>query len=325
MLGRFFFDDTSDMELNSRKVYLQKCSDYREQNLMTCFESTLSQCLQTHNFTSSKVLLKPNLITARMGTLACTESKFILAAVKWFLDHGAQVSIGDSPAFGTTTSVLHKLGVLADLRNLAVTVINFKKSRYVTLPSGIKAGIATDALECDFLVNMPRVKAHAQLRVSLAVKNLFGCLVGMQKPIWHMRYGGCEGHFADHLAELLMFLPQGVTLVDGVVAMHNTGPVAGQPFPLRMVCCATNPVAVDRALLSVLGIKPELSPLMISCEQKNLPGTDVNLLEFPILSPEELAVDFFVVPAELYSIRFNPFRFLKGSIRRVLLKIGLPL
>src|SRR5210317_2114284 len=99
------------MDLSSRTVYLQQCAAYHEQKLMDCFDTILLPCVQTQNFNSLKILLKPNLITARMGLLACTEVKFIVAAAKWFLDKGAVVSIGDSPAFGTTASVLHKLDI----------------------------------------------------------------------------------------------------------------------------------------------------------------------------------------------------------------------
>ena len=141
-----------------------------------------------------------------MGFLACTEGKFILTAAKWFLEQGGHVSIGDSPAFGTTTSVLRKLGIIDDLRALGVGVTNFNKVRQVALPSGLKVGMASDAFDCELLVNMPRVKAHAQLRVSLAVKNLFGCVAGMRKPLWHMVHGGCDGRFAEYLVELMAVL-----------------------------------------------------------------------------------------------------------------------
>lgn len=309
------------MDLSSRTVYLQQCATYHEQTLMDCFDTILLPCVQNQNFNSLKILLKPNLITARMGPLACTEGKFIVAAAKWFLDKGAVVSIGDSPAFGTTASVLSNLNISDVLHTLPITITNFGRVRNVCLPSGVKAGIATDALDCDLLINIPRVKAHAQLRVTLAVKNLFGCLAGMRKPVWHMIYGGCDGGFADHLVELLTILPDGVTLVDGITTMHKTGPITGQPYPLELVACSTNPVAVDRSMLAILGVKPEMSPLMNSCAIKGLVGADIDTLEYPVLHPEELSVDSFEVPDELHPIRFNPFRFVRGSIRRFLMKL----
>ena len=37
-------------------------------------------------------------------------------------------------------------------------------------------------------------------------------------------------YFADLLVELLAVLPAGCTVVDGMVAMHRTGPIHGEPF-----------------------------------------------------------------------------------------------
>ncbi len=310
------------MDLTSNRVFLEKTPDYSEKNLADCCNRILTPCVSTSNLSTTRVLLKPNLITARMGTLACTEGKFILAAAKWFVDQNAHVLIGDSPAFGTATSVLKKIGIIDALHKLPVTITDFTKVRTVTLPSGIHAPMAVDALDCDLLVNLPKVKAHAQLRVTLAVKNLFGCLVGMRKPLWHMMHGGKQGCFTDHLVELLSVLPHCITLVDGITAMHQTGPIGGQSFPLGVMGCSTNPVAVDRAMIAVLGVAPERSPLMVSCMKKGLNGTNFEALQFPFHTPEELAVDSFVVPAELNPVRFNPFRFVRGSLRRMAIKFS---
>ena len=311
------------MDLISNQVFLEKCSDYSEYSLADCCNRILTSCVSNTNLRSALILLKPNLITARMGTLACTDGKFILAVAQWFLDHGAYVSLGDSPAFGTSTSVLGKIGIADSLRKLSVKITDFKQVRTVTLPSGTSAGIAVDALDCDMLVNIPRVKAHAQLRVTLGVKNLFGCMVGMRKPLWHMVHGGKCGGFTHHLAELLFVLPAGFTIVDGITAMHRTGPIGGHPFPLGIIACSSNPVAVDSALLSVLRLEPVMSPLMQACIRMHLNGTNLDSLTFPLCAPEDLAVDSFEVPESLNSIRFNPFNFLRGIARRVLLKFGL--
>lgn len=309
------------MELTSTSVFLQKCPGYEHVQLNEIFGQVILSTAGDVNLRSLKVLLKPNLITAKMGLLACTEGKFIVAAAKWFLDHGANVWIGDSPAFGTAGSVLQKIGIGEELKKLPLTISNFAEVRKIHLSSGITAGIAVDALDCDFLINMPRVKAHAQMRVSLGVKNFFGCVVGMRKPWWHMTYGGCDGGFADHLVELLAVLPAGITLVDGITAMHETGPITGKPYPLGIVGCSSNPVAIDRSLLDILDIRPENSPIMTSCMNKNLVGSDFAQLEFPLRHPSELIAESFQIPEVLHPVRFNPFRFIKNNIRRFILKI----
>lgn len=310
------------MDLTSTTVALLPCSRYEKSALCAAFGSMWQACGSPVNLQGSQVLLKPNLISARLGGLACTEAQFMLAAARWFLDQGSRVSIGDSPAFGTTSSVLDKIGVRKELQNLGVRIADFKDVRRIVLSSGITAGFAADALDCDLLVNLPRVKAHAQMRVTLSVKNYFGCVTGMQKPLWHMIHGGCPGRFESHLLELLAELPKSITFVDGITAMHVTGPINGKPFPLHLTACSTNPVALDTALLVALGIEPRESPLYAASVRAGLPGIELEELKFPLRLPTDLVVKGFKVPSELSPVRFNPFRFGKNSLKRILLRAG---
>lgn len=243
----------------------------------------------------------------------------MLEVARWFVDQGARVSIGDSPAFGTATAALQSLGIAGELAALGVRITDFSQVRNVSLVGGGKAGVAVDAMECDLLVNMPRVKAHGQTRVTLAVKNCFGCLVGLRKPWWHMAYGGQDGSFSDRLVQLLDVVADSITLVDGISAMHKTGPIHGAPYSLALIGASTNPVAMDRALHQVLDVDPELSPLMLACLRAGLSGAELSRLSFPLATPLELLVTDFQIPEVLSPVRFNPFRFLQSAFRRILM------
>ena len=122
---------------------------------------------------------------------------------------------------------------------------------------------------------------------------------------------------ADLLVELLEVLPDTVSFADGITAMHRTGPMNGWPYELGLVACSSNPVALDRALHDIIGLEPGQSPLMQACVHANLVGSDPAALRFPLQNPVSLQVKDFVVPDELIPIRFNPFRFITSSVRRV--------
>jgi uncharacterized protein (DUF362 family) len=304
------------MRLESTQVALTPCAGYEETPLDDCIDRVLAALTPRPTLNSARVVLKPNLITASRGILPCTQPAFILAAARWFVDHGAQVRIGDSPAFGTATSVLRALGIHDELCSLGVRITDFKKVRTVQLRSGTRARVAVDAMDCDLLVNLPRVKAHAQTRVTLAVKNCFGCLVGLHKPRWHMMYGGKDGRFADLLVELLDVLADSLTLVDGITAMDGTGPVHGRPFPLGITGASMNPVAMDRALLETIDLAPEKSPLMEACRAANIAGAHRADLSFPLAAPQELQAPDFTLPAKLNPVRFSVLRFFRSSLKR---------
>lgn len=310
------------MHLDSTTVGLIAQPTYQQPQLDQALDQVLTAITDCGTLRTAQVLLKPNLITAGNGQLPCTDGRFIAAVARWFLAQGARVTVGDSPSFGSARAVLAAIGALPMLRTLGIPVVEFKQTREVLLPCGRKAVMAAAAMDCDFLVNLPRVKAHSQMRVTLAVKNYFGCVAGFHKPWWHMVHGGSGGQFSALLVDLLAILPPSLSVVDGIVAMHQTGPIHGEPFPLRLVAGGANPVAVDTALLALLGIAPVQSPLQEAARRAGLKGTEWNDLKFVLAAPAEFAVHGFIAPTELGPIRFNPFRFVKNSVKRLLLRVG---
>ena len=307
-------------------VALTACSGYDEPVLSQALEHLLKSIELPITPHGAEVLLKPNLISAKTGPLACTEGALILAVARRFLDQGARVSIGDSPAFGTATAVLRNLNLLDELAHLGVRIRSFKQGVSVDLPDGGGAILARAALESDLLINLPRVKAHVQARLTLAVKNYFGCVVGLRKAWWHMEYGGEQSHkpggFFDRLIRIQAAFPASLNITDGIVAMHRTGPVHGVPYPLSVLAVSTDAVAVDRAVHAVLQVDPRTSPVMAACRRAGLQGASLSQLVFPSAAPEELQVDDFQVPGELNPVRFNPFRFLLSSVRRFFMGRG---
>ena len=130
---------------------------------------------------SAHVLVKPNLLTAT--PLACTSPVVVAAVCRWLLDQGARVRVGDSPGFGTATAVARQTGVEEALRPLGLRVESLADPRPLELPlrrgGPVSFGVARVALESDVIFSLPRVKAHSQMRLTLAVKNLFGCVCGL--------------------------------------------------------------------------------------------------------------------------------------------------
>ena len=277
----------------------------------------LCAALQFKVTTGTRVLLKPNLLSGRSAEhLACTHPLFVAAVAEWFVEQGALVAIGDSPAFGTAQGVMRTTGIEKALAGLPVALTNFDRSVPVRLAGGVKVNIASAALECDMLINLPRVKVHSQFYMTLAVKNYFGTVVGFQKPGWHLRYGDKEGLFASHLVDLLAVLPPGITFIDGIVAMHGTGPVSGQPYSLGVVGGGPNPVAVDSALLRILGIDYKKSAVWQECAKRGLAGSDPDMLDFPLLKPAQFTADGFRTASILKPVSFNPLRMMVSGCKR---------
>lgn len=304
------------MKLSSYTVALTRCPGYEPPALKREIDR-LCQSLAVSVPCGYKVLLKPNLVAAsRADGLALTHPQVLRAVAEWFLDHGAVVSVGDSPAFGTPASVMAQCGISKALAGLPIKFSPFDRPRTVLTAGQISIRLADDIFQHDMLLNLPKLKAHDQLRVTMAVKNYFGVVLAWRKALAHMRYGG-NSRFVKLLVDLLDHMPEGLSIIDGVVAMHRHGPLHGDPLPVGVLGASRNPVALDSAMLAVIGLPPKLSPLWRECADRDLAGSRLTDLTFPLIHPEELAVNDFSTPAQLDPIRFQAWRFLRNSIKKL--------
>ncbi|MFP4168963.1 MAG: DUF362 domain-containing protein [Desulfonatronovibrionaceae bacterium] len=225
------------------------------------------------SFSGLKVLVKPNLVAAKNSGAGCTHPAFTAEASRILLDSGAKVTVADSPAFGSAAKVAKKIGLDKYLQPLGLKALTLDRGRRMDL-SGFRVLVSEAALEADVIVNLPKLKAHSQMRLSVAVKNLFGCVCGLHKALWHTRIGSCRESFAALILEVCRLFPSVFTVVDGVWAMHGTGPIHGRLINLEKIICGQDAVAVDTALYKMFGLLPAEVPLYRVASDLNLPGAD---------------------------------------------------
>jgi len=303
------------------QVVLQRCSKYEKANICGLVDEAVKSLNRSYNFNGITVLLKPNLISGSGPDFSCTHKEFIAGVAAWFIDQGARVRIGDSPAIGSGTSVCESRGIIKALAAMDVKQVDFNDSVKTRLAGGVTVRVARAALECDFFVNLAKVKAHKQMYVTLAVKNLFGIVKGINKAILHMSHGGTHKQFSEIILDLVDLLPPSLHFADGIVAMHRSGPLDGEPFRLDCMGVSACPVALDTALIEVLGLDRTISPLWRVASERKLEGSYFDSLLFPKLSPLDFSGTNFDAPEILNGIRFNPFGFLGGMVKRGLQSI----
>jgi len=128
----------------------------------------------------SRVLIKPNMLSAAVPQDAVlTHPLIIKAAVEYVLQKGARPQVSDSPAIGSFEHILKMNGTKDALAGLDVTCIPFKNTVRVDIGKPYsRIDIAKDAMEADAIINLPKLKTHGQMLLTLAVKNMFGCIIG---------------------------------------------------------------------------------------------------------------------------------------------------
>lgn len=211
---------------------------------------------------NTKVLIKPNfLLPAEPDRAITTHPLVVKAASEYVLSKGGRVQISDSPA-RSFKKVIRNGGYITALKDVAVEFKEFEESVKVEIgePFG-RIDIAKDAVEADVVINLAKLKTHAQMLLTLGVKNMFGCIPGLQKPKWHYRAGVDRDIFAELLVQIYKAVSPSVTLVDGILAMEGQGPgKSGTPRRLGFIVGGRDGIAVDKAICSMLGLASDKLP-----------------------------------------------------------------
>ncbi|NNK57555.1 MAG: DUF362 domain-containing protein [Desulfofustis sp.] len=299
-------------------IVIGKSRDYDLERIKGFCEQAAAQLELPVNMHGSSLLLKPNLISSRASQLACSDARFVRGVAEWCLDQGARLAIGDSPSFGSAWQVMKKMGIAAGLEGLDVRFVEFKSPHEHILTHGVKVGIAEDALACDLLVNLPRIKAHSQMYVTMAVKNLFGIVCGMRKAVCHMKNGLSHQKFGDLMLDLAFVLPNQITLVDGIEVMSRRGPIRGELLELGCLCAGIDPVAVDTMLLELLELDRNRSPVWRAAQARGFKGAGIEAIECIGERPASFSGSGFRAPSLLNPVVFNPFRFMHSSLKRAM-------
>jgi uncharacterized protein (DUF362 family)/Pyruvate/2-oxoacid:ferredoxin oxidoreductase delta subunit len=244
-------------------VYIRN-SDYQEKTLKNTVYELLSLVGDDSIQAGTKVLIKPNfLIPAGPERGVITHPLLVKSVAQYCLERDALVQISDSPAFGTISRVIRVGGHEKALSGMNVKFQEFYtvKEVHIEKPFG-KIQIAEDVLDADMVINLPKLKTHAQMLLTLGVKNLFGCIVGAEKPEWHLRSGVDRDMFSNLLVQIYQVVRPSITIVDGILALEGQGPgKSGKPRRLNLLVAGQDAHAVDQVICTFLGKNPEDYPI----------------------------------------------------------------
>ncbi|MEB3213932.1 MAG: DUF362 domain-containing protein [Leptolyngbyaceae bacterium] len=268
-----------------------------------------------------RVLLKPNLLTGSRPTKECTtRPELVYCVAQLVIEAGGQPFLGDSPAFGSAHGVAKANGYLPWLEKLNVPIKEFSGKRYDTVNDEFNhLRLCKEAMNADVVINLPKVKSHVQLTLTLGVKNLFGCVPGKMKAWWHMEAGKDRDKFGRMLVETARAIAPDLTLVDGIIGHEGNGPSGGEPKLLGCLAASTDVFALDRTLIDILGAKPDDVPTIRASQAMGL-CSDLTAIQFPLCHPDELACPDWKLPDRLVPIDFGLPRVVKSTFRHLYIR-----
>jgi len=212
----------------------------------------------------ARVLVKPNLLRESTPDEAVTtHPEVVRACVKKLLEAGAQVTVGDSPAFvAKLATVWQATGIQKICEELNVPLIALEQKGCSTFwHEGEKISLCNTALEADLILNLPKIKTHGLTLLTAAAKNLYGVVPGHVKTRLHKSHPSAK-KFGALVRGICAALPQVVTIADGVVGMEGDGPSGGTPVQLGFLAAGDDVFALDWHLCKALGLPVSRVPTL---------------------------------------------------------------
>lgn len=302
-------------------VSITRETSYERERIDAAVEAVLAPLGGMRAFVKAgqRVLVKPNLLgVAPPERCVTTHPEVVRAVVRRLKDLGAHPYVGDSPSMASGRWAAKKSGILDVCEELDVPFVEFKRPRKAPNPRGrVFQHLTVDAaaLEADAIVSCPKVKAHRQCYFTCAVKNLFGCVSGKRKALWHFKAGNYGNYFAYMLVENWNLLRPVVSVVDGVMTMEGDGPGDGTPYPLGLLLAGEDAPALDRVLLEILGADPEQHGQTLAARELGHGETDLARITIHGPALETLKVTDFHMPPKMVPIGFSLPRVVKSTLK----------
>jgi uncharacterized protein (DUF362 family) len=311
-------------------VALTKCNDYERPKIADAIlrQFELLGGLEKFVHPGDTVLLKPNFITPQSREHATqTDPAVIIETARLLKDFGAKPFVGDSPAWSNVFDCAKVLELDGPLKKLGVPLKELDRPKWRRIGARkTRVGISSVASNADVIINLPKFKAHRQLMATFAVKNMFGCVTGKEKAIWHFFKGKRADDFCELLLDIYQYLNPALTVIDAVIAMDGSGPIGGRARPFGWLISGTEPIACETICAKMIDIDPEDLPIVRTARKIGFDCSDPVQIETlgdaPPRGPkgdfsQHICTDFELL--DLVPIRFSFLHVCKSIYKQILL------
>ena len=200
------------------------------------------------------VSIKPNLVCSRPACEGATTHPEVVEGILLFLKSFgvSKIKIIESSSIFSNTkqafrncgydALSHKYSVpLVDLKSDGTTAKKYEDS---------KIEICKEALNTDFLINVPVLKAHSQTRLTCCMKNLKGCIPDREKRRFH------SIGLHKPIAALNMLVKTGYCVVDGICG-DLSFEEGGTPIIGNRIIVGRDPLLVDSFCAELIGYRAD--------------------------------------------------------------------
>jgi uncharacterized protein (DUF362 family) len=285
------------MEKN-HKVLIMRCDTYDAAKIAKIVKEGMQEL---EVIPSKKILLKPNVVIAHPEVFphAFTRSEFldgVIAATKELAKDVEEIAVGERSGITIPTRYSFKnAGYPAVLKKHKIKAYYFDEVKQIPVKiSG--AAVLRDQLfmpkpivDCDFLINLPKFKAHPWCRLTLSLKNFIGIQDDRHRLVDH-------NQFLEHkIADLQAVIQPKFIAIDAITAGQRMM-LTPTPFDLGAIVMGTNSCAVDTVGCHMVNVDPNDLIHLRYASERGFGPMDLDQIEvggdFPLAEVQAKTVNF---------------------------------
>ncbi|OQC10110.1 MAG: 4Fe-4S binding domain protein [Candidatus Cloacimonetes bacterium ADurb.Bin088] len=241
------------------QVQIRKIESYDPAALDAAVKSFLREMPLSRVNRSKRVLIKPNLLGAYLPERAVTTHPAVVEAlVRYWLEKGKEVWIGDSPGGALNVERVWETCGYNDLaKRYPVKLVNLSTSGFRELDyEGTKVKISEVFWRCGIIINVAKYKTHSLTGFTGGLKNLYGLVPGLIKTDYHRLYPATKD-FAALLLALYRLTRSRVSysFIDGILGMDGAGPSAGRVRNFGLLFGSRSIPAMDYTAARLMGFR----------------------------------------------------------------------
>lgn len=280
------------------QALIMRCDRYNPDMIAEIVEKGMETL---HVTPSGKILLKPNVVIAHPEVFpnAFTRPEFldgVITAVKQRAVDVAELAVGERSGITLPTRFTFKMaGYDKVLKRQKVKAHYFDESRQVPFKLERKENLRDNmffpkpVVEADFLINLPKFKAHPWCRLTLSLKNFIGIQDDRHRLVDHNLY------LEHKIADLQEVVQPKFIAIDAITAGQKMM-LTPTPFNMGAIVMGTNSCAVDTVCCHMVNVDPkDLIHLRLTAERgfgpMDLDQIDVGG-DFPLAEVQQKTKDF---------------------------------
>lgn len=227
---------------------------------------------------AAQIVLKPN-FNSNFNALTgnTTDLRLLAGVIEWLqAKRYFNITIAEGTNSGFVRegiSVIRRLKTDRLAATLGVKIVDLNASPEtvkVALEDGVATEVAKLLVTSDFVINMPKLKTHYEVGMSVCMKNLMGTCRGRENK------KKIHGNLGYNILHLNQVVKPHMHIVDGLFAMEGNGPSRGTPVNFGKIIIGTSPFQIDYLCARLIGFPPDqVKPLAAAIKHGSITPEEI--------------------------------------------------